>query len=74
MTGGWTNYGNASRKFHFTTDPQGEGRSLCGRWMRNVFARGELNIDGLASDPPSRDDCAACRRKLEKLLAKEAAA
>lgn len=59
---GWTDYGGSSRKFHWTDDADGDGRSLCGKWARNPFA-GNAQLRVEPDTGPSPDDCAACRRK-----------
>jgi hypothetical protein len=65
VSGGWTNYGGSSRKWHYTDDPEGEGRSLCRKWARSPFTAGTpLNLE--PDGKPSPDDCVACRRKLDK--------
>ena len=57
---GWF-WPTAARKAHFD---RGDGRALCGKWGRVGFG-GAAPIDGDADSPPSKDDCVACRRKLE---------
>lgn len=52
---GWANPA-LSKKFHYFRDHH---ISLCGKW----FFGGTLQ--GTPDDKPSRDDCKACRRKLE---------
>ncbi len=50
-----------SRKAHYIGP---DGRSLCRKWQSWApVVRLELEAP---DSPPSRDDCAACRRKLEK--------
>lgn len=61
---GWFFPGSA-RKAHFDG---GDGRALCSQWLRsNPFGGGEAPIEAGADAPPSRDECVACRRKLEAL-------
>jgi hypothetical protein len=58
---GWHFLTNAPKWHYFMQD----GRSLCGRWMTfgRVFEQGN---DG------SPDNCAACRKKLERFKARTA--
>lgn len=61
QTEGWF-WPTSARKAHYD---RGDGRALCGKWGRiNPFG-GTAPFQGDASSPPSRDDCVACRRKLE---------
>lgn len=57
---GWFFPTNA-RKCHFDG---GDGRALCGKWGR-IGLGGAAPIEADADAPPSRDDCATCRRRLE---------
>jgi hypothetical protein len=54
-----------ARKAHFDG---GDGIALCGKWGRlnPLNPRASAPLDGDASSPPSKDDCAACRRLLER--------
>ncbi len=56
---GW-GFPSQSRKAHYFRT----GRSLCGKWGQ--FA-GYPELDGTKAILPSPDDCAVCRRKLDKL-------
>jgi hypothetical protein len=58
-TGWW--FPTNSRKAHFFNDSI---TSLCGKWMC-LGSNPHLEPD----DKPSKDDCAACRKKLDKLKA-----
>lgn len=61
---GWTDYGGSSRKWHYVTDADGDGRSLCGKWARSPFAAGVLHVaDGKDESP---DNCAECKRRKAK--------
>lgn len=52
-----------ARKAHYDGD---DGVSLCGRWGRiNPFSGRGAPLQGALDSPPSKNDCAACRRKLE---------
>ena len=66
MTEGWTNFGGQSRKFHYI--PAENDRALCGKWALSPFAgkdaRQLANLQ--PDDGPSKDDCVACRRKLDR--------
>lgn len=57
---GWTFLAGAARKAHYFAE--GETRSLCGKWGR--FNRPDAGLE--PETGPSIDDCAACRRKLDK--------
>lgn len=61
---GWF-WPTAARKSHFDG---GDGIALCRKWGRiNPFdARMSAPLDGNAASPPSKDDCATCRRALER--------
>lgn len=65
---GWF-WPSGARKAHF--DPgRGDMIALCGKWARtNPFTGGTAPIDGDESSPASKDDCVACRRKLEAEIA-----
>ena len=54
---GWA-FGNA-RKAHYY---DGERRSLCGKYAAPFMPRDAFEPE----DKPSKDDCVACRRRLEK--------
>lgn len=56
--GGWVFPTMAARKCHYF--PQGERRSLCGKYRRFKGDDGQPD-----TGTPSRDDCAPCRRKLD---------
>jgi hypothetical protein len=61
---GWF-FPNNARKCHFDN---GDGRALCGKWLRiNPFGGAPAPIQASAEDPPSKDDCVACRRRLEAM-------
>jgi hypothetical protein len=70
---GWTTYGDSARKFHYTEDADGDGRSLCGKWARNPFARVALPVtpDNAAGEDgkPGKDDCVVCWRRLRGVKA-----
>lgn len=59
QTEGWF-WPTAAKKAHYDA---GDGRALCGKWSRFGFG-GHAEFQGDADSPPSRDDCATCRRKL----------
>ena len=59
---GWTTYGGSTRKFHYTDDADGAGRSLCGKWRRNTR---KASLLVAPETGPRPDDCVACRRKLD---------
>jgi len=50
------------RKAHWFND---EGRSLCGKYGSMGFTGDRFDV----SLDPSPDDCAPCRRKLDRLIA-----
>lgn len=56
LTEGWLKPIQA-RKFHYFRDGR---QALCGRWL--LLANGNLEPE----TGPGPDDCAACRRKLDK--------
>lgn len=58
---GWF-WPTGARKCHFDG---GDGIALCGKWGRIGFGGRAAPIEAFADSPPSKDDCAACRRKLE---------
>lgn len=58
---GWSNLGGQSRKFHYFPDAAAGTRALCGKWA--IFREHPLEPD----DGKSPDDCAACRRRRDKL-------
>lgn len=60
LRAGWTFLGGQARKAHYF--PEGEIRALCGKWGR--FNRHDPGLE--PEGAPSSDDCAACRRKLDK--------
>lgn len=60
---GWTDFGGQARKFHYI--PADDNEALCGKWALSPFvknARSHLEPD---TGQPSKDDCVACRRKLD---------
>jgi hypothetical protein len=57
---GWF-WPTAARKAHYD---DGSGIALCGKWGRFGLG-GRAPTQGDADSPPSKDDCATCRRKLE---------
>lgn len=62
---GWTDFGGQSRKFHYIPATE-EGRALCGKWGLSPFvakAREQAHLQ--PDNGPSKDDCVACRRKLD---------
>lgn len=61
---GWF-WPSAARKCHFDG---GDGTALCGKWARinPLNPRAVATLDGDAASPPSKDDCVACRRALER--------
>lgn len=63
LRAGWTFLGGQSRKAHYF--PESETRALCGKWAR--FDRPDPGIE--PETGPSIDDCAPCRRKLDKRAA-----
>lgn len=58
LPAGWA-FPPSSRKAHFF--PANRTESLCGRWGFQMSAAAREPDNG----KPSKDDCAACRRKLE---------
>lgn len=53
---GWV-YIDGTPKWHYVSE---DGRALCGRWLYLGSVEPETGNDG------SKDNCAACRKKLEK--------
>jgi hypothetical protein len=67
LTYGWTTFGDMARKFHYVTED--DPRALCGKWGLSPFANAREQARFFADDKPSKDDCAECRRRLDKLKA-----
>ena len=63
MNYGWTNFNGQSRKFHYI--PQDEMNALCRKWCVSPFAPRHM-IQFEPETGPSKDDCKACRRELDK--------
>jgi hypothetical protein len=62
QTRGWF-WPTQARKAHFD---RGDGKALCGKWARvNPLGGGAAPFQGDVDSPPSKDDCVACRRKLD---------
>jgi hypothetical protein len=68
MSAGWAFPGSARKCHAFDTErPGGDATvSLCNRWMLMAVARPGYRFEGELSDSPSKSDCAACRREVEK--------
>lgn len=65
-TPGWTNFAGKTRKFHYI--PHDSTMSLCGNWGISPFVADARNRADLQPETgKSVDDCAMCRRKLDKL-------
>lgn len=65
---GWTDFGGASRKFHFL--PVDSDQALCGKWGVTPFvanARERLRL--FPDEGASSQDCKACRRKRDAAIA-----
>jgi hypothetical protein len=56
---GWSDLGGMARKFHYFPDNEDGVRALCNKWMINRSH--PLQPE---TGQPSKDDCAACARKL----------
>lgn len=66
LSEGWW-FPDNSRKAHYLRERDGRTISLCGRWGSL------LPVERLPLEPeekPSKDDCVACRRKLDGEQAK----
>lgn len=57
--GGWSFLGGQARKAHYFPSPAAGTQALCGKWA--IFRVHPLEPD----DGRSKDDCAACRRRLD---------
>jgi hypothetical protein len=61
---GWTDFSGQARKFHYI--PADDDRALCGKWGLSPFVANAREGARLQPDNgPTKDDCAACRRKLD---------
>jgi hypothetical protein len=66
---GWTDFGGASRKFHYL--PADDDRALCGKWGVTPFVANARALLRLFPDEgESSQDCKACRRKRDATVAK----
>ncbi len=62
--GGWF-WPSGAKKAHFDPGNPG-GVAHCGRWGRyNPYSGTWAPLDDVPDAPASKDDCVACRRKLE---------
>jgi hypothetical protein len=62
---GWSFLGGQARKAHWFPSSTSGTKSLCGKWA--IWRVHPLEPDNGAS----KDDCAACRRALERRIAAE---
>lgn len=58
---GWTNFGGASRKFHFI--PGDDEQSLCGKWL--FLGKRVAHVLQEETGKASPDDCKTCRKRLD---------
>jgi hypothetical protein len=66
---GWTDLGGSARKFHYI--PADDSTALCRKWSLSPFVENARERAHLQPDTgqASPDDCKACRRKLDALVA-----
>lgn len=69
MATGWAFPSNARKAHAFDTEARDAATSLCGRWWLPSVLREGFEFDGALDSPPTKDDCTACRRAVEKRTA-----